>query len=117
MPSTSSYSSDYLWRAPNGGDLNLAHPCETSIVDRRGGQEVLNFWPGLRVLIDRELPGMRTGSPWPYHTCNDCTKFINVHGETLRVQAASYDGLYRVGVRKCSVLGCIEDIPSHGDTR
>eukprot|EP00752_Nemacystus_decipiens_P018361 g16472.t1 len=108
---------DFLWRSPHGGDLNLAHPCETAIVDMRGAQDGLNFWPGLRTLIDRELPGMRENSPWPWHRCDDCTKFINMGNETVRVQAASYDGVTSVRVRKCAVLGCVEDVPSHGNTR
>lgn len=106
-----------MWRPPDGSDLTFEHPCETAIVDPRGAQAGANFWPGLRTLIVRELPGMRADSPWPWHTCLLCSKFINIRGQVIRVQAASYDGVNSVRVRKCGVLGCIEDLPSHGNTR
>ena len=98
--------------------MTFANPCETHIIDRRGAQQALNHWVGLRTLIDRELPGMRVNSPWPWHKCQGCTSHIDVpRGETFRVQSASYDGVYSVRVRKCGVLDCREDLPSHGDTR
>lgn len=95
----------------------MTQPRETTIFDRTGNQGGLNFWPGLRVAVDRELQPMRLESPWVRHECNVCTKAVVRHGEEIVVQAAAVDGITAVRVQCCAVYNCTEDLLKQGGAR
>lgn len=102
----------FLWVPPEGQEL-IAHSTRVvAIMDTHGVQSGSNFWKGLTDKVDEWFShDYWSKVPWATHSCDVCTKDVHVNGQTQSVRAAVTDGLTACRSYKCSIYGCVTDLP------
>ena len=99
--------------AVDGQELIAHNPRIVPILDTQGVQSGSNYWKGLADKVDEWFSqGYWSKVPWASHSCNVCRKDIDLGGgQTQSVQAAVVDGLTACRAYKCSIHGCVSDLP------
>ena len=77
-----------------GQEFLVSYPQTTKkVTDVVGEQQGVQYWAGLRGVMDTLLEEFWVRVPWSRHSCDACRRTVEVDGLNVTVQTAALDGI------------------------